>query len=309
MRPPSFNLKHVFSARKKICGHIDIAAMAEVELVGADFERFVDTLQAVMPGGKSIKRATLRDSLLPFIGARLTEDLTRTIAWRLAGNMKRLRSGIAVKPWRRQTFDEWVPVQIVGTQIHKTRYGKIGTKLEMRILAGTSATEFTSAFWTRQFSRYIGQDLGFSKPYGDTPFTNDAELTNFRLLIKVSAEKSKTHPVPEQFKPFASGVAWNKQLLLWRTRSHGCGHHCPKNYPESVKCYQCEVGYVSRKQPVPGGKPIDTVACKAATHRIEYDIKDCPKCNKRAYFDLDKSNSICVSCLTDSVIKSKIKGV
>jgi hypothetical protein len=290
MRPPSFDLKRIFDLRSKIEKDMEVCRFIGHKPVAETFEDFVHVIHEALPA--SAEYTAVYDSLLPYAGAEINTSVISEIAWRLAANMKKLRGGIAVHAWKRQIADEWVPVQVTGTRVYRNKYNKVGAWLTMRVLAGSCCMQFIESFWSRKFCHYFAPTIGFTNRRGPYPLLSESELTNMRFLALISAEKSKEKLYPEQYMPFSSGVIWNKKVLKWRTRSKDSGHECPKNY-KSVKCYQCEVGYIN---------------CKAAVHRQDFIVKFCEKCKTDTLFNPESPSTICFNCTNRMAASSKLKG-
>ncbi len=293
-KPPKFNLANILKLQHKL--RTELAHCVEITLAGDELEQFVTRLTRLLPARTSY--TAVYESVQPYIGQQLSLDLFDKLLWRLAGNARLLRCNTPVLPWSRQRTDEWVPVQVTATRVYKNRYGKIGSWVTMRILAGSPCYELCGAFWTRRFSRYFAKALGFSRADGAYPLTHDAELVNLRFLAKINADRSLTKPVPDQYLPFAAGVDWNRQMMRWRARVPDCGHTCPMKYLVT-KCFACEVGY---RNPLDG-----RVHCKAATHRELFERRHCSRCKTEALFDPDLNSVICFNCTNAAAVSRKVE--
>jgi hypothetical protein len=223
------------------------------------------------------------DSVRYLGGRELDEPMLVDLAWRLAGNVARLRAGHACQPWARQTEVEWVPAQITGTRyaIKKRpgqRFGQSGRAVRLRFLAGTPCGLTVEQFWSNEKADVIADSLGFARkpPYHKA---HHAELGSMRLMALVEPARSQREPgfhhvaCPPAFK------AYNRRLIRMRRR---IGFACPEQFEH--ECSAC---------------PRGARACPAACHPTDFVLKPCPGCGRAdQWFDTDPGfvNDYCVHC-------------
>lgn len=241
-------------------------------------EPLVQGLAAELPA--YVSRDVLVESVRYLAGTVLTEVEAIRLAWRLAGNLPRLRQGLPVHPWIVQQQDEWVPLQILRCVSTKNPRGQIGYDFTFRILAGTPAPLKITQFWSRRVAKYVARQIGFSAPWGTYPYRFARDMVGLRLLGHVEAQLSRTVPVFRDIAGTNSLIQWNRrQVLKLRLR---VGQSCPERFTHA--CARCPIGYRQ---------------CPAGTHAETYEIGRCSRCNNDdALFDPEDTLPDCVSCNT-----------
>jgi len=224
-------------------------------------------------------------------GVTLTEEILDTVAWRLAGNLERLKLHRPALPWCRQEVDEIVPVQILDVYPGYTPTRKFGGTFPLRILAGTPASHIIDQFWTSGYCRLIAQILGFSAPWGKRQYIDLRQFVGLRLSVRIATELSGSAPrfeklwqEDDKIKP-ASLYQWNQDVLRMRRRDT---FQCPRKYPlDQVQCHFCVVG---------------TDECLAATHEATYTKSYCEVCEKDNWFDpASPQQDLCLECYHKSL--------
>lgn len=240
-----------------------------------EFDGLVDAFQSVLP--TSVRREALYDSLTHLAGRELTLDALRDTIWRLAGNVRRLRSGQAVTPWSRQPLDEIVPAQIVRYAPERNQYARVGGRYHFRVLAGTSCPMVISTFWTQTQCRMVARRVGFTSAKKKFPFQHPAQLFGMRMYLHIEAELSVKQPTFAGIDVGSSMADWNRTLLKQRLR---IDFTCPHDFTHP--CHNCPVG-------------VDE--CDAAVHLRTYTHKTCARCNASSLFDPEYPKSrLCVNC-------------
>lgn len=259
---------------------------------GADFDRLVDLVIEVLD--PKLHRQTVADSIQNLAGTPLDDKLIDDTAWRLAGNLKRLRQRRAVPPWHGQKLPEWVPVQVVSCRRSKSKKYQSGATVGFRVMAGTPCPRIVLKWWSLKQCRFYSTDFGWSKPGGGKsgppryPYSAPEQLVGLRCHVLITPDESTTEPgflVP-RFP--AEVAAWNSDMIKRRLRS-GPTYRCPAGLPDSFPCQKCPRGYTT---------------CKAGTHRLDWVERPCPVCGKQdAYFDPEGAADQCVDCFAQNVYK------
>lgn len=279
MSAPSFNLPQVIALRDRmldgLAPHIGTAPE------GPEFERFVDDLFLLLPEG--IKYEIVYESAAPILGKELTKKMVFELAWRLAGNLGKLKQGIVVYPWNGIKQPEWMPIQVIGADRTRTIKGEFAYVYKLRVLAGSACPVVFWKTWTTKACAYIAGKIGFSAPWKNRPYRDGYELVSMRFLAEIDPALCRDNQ-PGFDKVHCTGalLSWNRDIL--KARAH-IDPPCP--YDFSHFCYQCPVGYDQ---------------CMAAVHPKTYERKMCPICNKETWHD-PGANMVCVSC-RDTVRKN-----
>jgi hypothetical protein len=274
---PRFNLPAIEDKREQLA----TAAMDYVgtELVGGQFDRMVVELRELLPG---VDVQVVKQSLYTLAGGMLTSSLAMQTAWRLAGNIGRLKAGEPAGPWTRQDRFEWVPMQVIEVLPGRNHRKEFGNYIHTRVLAGSACPFRLISFWNNKKCGFMASRLGFSSPYnkskGEKVFYNRAvELTNMRLLGLLDPELTREGKPGYWRTACTPGLlAWNKRLLL--ARAH-VDPPCPEGY--NHQCYQCPVGYDR---------------CPAGCHPATWEWKVCPECNREDWCDPGHPRFICIKC-------------
>lgn len=275
-RLPSYNIPGIIAMRDRIAGDVGMIGYIGTQPSGADFDSFVRDVHRQLP--PRISYDVVYDSCQYLLEQELTDTRLKQLFWRLAGNIRRLRSGHAALPWAGQAVREWVPVQVVAGEYGVTSRGKRGATLTMRVLAGQACPEPLTVFWTTAYCRMFAPRLGFSKWASEAyPLRDAMELVNLRYFVEVldgTVELAFEHvAVPPSCRD------WNRQWIKMRARAPGV-FVCPQGYEEDVFCYQCPVG---------------KEGCSAAVHPHTYVHEDCPCCGRVRFTD-PADKAMCVDC-------------
>jgi len=272
-----YSIPQVLALRDKLATSLefDLHSDGTPEFVNAVVEQWSKLLPRQIP------LETLRESLWHWCNEELTAELVKSTAWRLAGNLRRLRSGVSVSPWCRQPYDEWVPVQVLKMQPRKSRGGKRGQYVTYQVLAGLAAGMKLSAVWSHSFLSVVAQRVGFSKPWGVYPFQHPWQLVSLRMRVLIARARSLQEPEFQQVEDeiAQSLLEYNRALLRARSPAH---RQCPRNYTHP--CYGCHIGYNNQ-------------LCPLSSHPENWLQGLCSNCHKLSWFDQERSSSLCVDCL------------
>jgi hypothetical protein len=226
--------------------------------------------------------SALRESLALLVGTEISRTTLGEFGWRLAGNEKLLRGGISVCKWRRQPFNEWVPIQVLDCQLRRTKFGKSGAAFRFLFLAGLPTSEQVTRFWTAKFCGFVAEKLGFSKPWGKTPFKKMAEFVGLRLVVLVESElpenrKKVRGPYFQKVDVTKAMIEDNRQLIRKRCRIN---FECPEEYTHP--CHICPIGYDK---------------CKCGVHPRTFVKVHCEECNELAWTDPNLlALRLCLKC-------------
>lgn len=270
---PSYNLGAIERKRDQL--RTELGAQFGQQVLQADlFNAFVVQVRQRLPATVSYDAAY--ESCRGLLGRAFTPAEALNFCWRLAGNMDRLREGLAVGPWAGQRGDEWVPLQIIRGYQTRNAKRKLGTEFTFRILAGSPAGMRTTAFWSKGLTSLVAGNVGFSR-FGDYRFRNHRDLVGLRLYGLVEAKRSATSPSFFEMAYPQSLVTWNRENVL-RIRCRK--EPCPRGWLHP--CHRCAVGFTE---------------CPAAVHRFTYERGHCHKCQTPdALFDPEDQTGACVVC-------------
>ena len=273
---PTYHIAEILKRRDQI---LDIFSARELLDTAPDLDEFYDLVEAI--GEKlpdSIPGDTLVESCEFLMGEVITEGAADDLAWRLAGNVRRLSHGHPVLPWSGIANPEWMPVQVLRVDVAFTKYGKPGGEFTMQFLGGQACPESVVKFWPLSYCHMLAPRIGFTKyARSKYPFTDVSELTNLRMMVLVEAGEPEI-----TFKDVAatSGtVTWNKRYIRMRARTLP-GFKCPRKWPEEKPCYRCFWG---------------EDACPAAVRPDTLVKQVCPQCNFTKYFDPTQMEC-CIGC-------------
>jgi hypothetical protein len=269
---PRFNLTTIFKLRDKLS--YNLIQHVGTKPIGKEFEKFVDDVYKLLPSGE-LQYSILYESCAYLLTKELTKYHIDEFAWRLAGNLERLKANEIVRPWQLKDISEWVPVQILAADKTKTIKNEYAHLYRMRVLAGSPCPMIISKTWPYKVCSFIASKLGFSKPWKDNPYRDGHELVNTRFLVEIDPKHCRGSPGFDRVHCMPSHLKWNKLLL--KARAH-IDPPCPYNFTHF--CYQC---------------PIGLDRCIASTHPRTYHLKMCSICNQETWHD-PAPIEICISC-------------
>lgn len=281
------NIPEVFKLRREIRTALSLVCSEPTPKIGEEFEILVEAIGEHLP--KSIDYDTLFESVAHMAGEPLVPRLLDSVAWRLAGNLDRLRRRRPVVPWHHQNFAEWVPVQVMAARPRAAGKFKPGYTFSFKALAGTPAGLTMTRFWSRKYCFFVSKHMGFSRKrrsqrderMPERKFYDPRQLISLRMLALVTPELSNREPGFEKIHLPEPAMKWNREQMDRRDRLKP-GYTCPQGFPPSILCHRCHFGYAY---------------CPAGTHRLTYTFEECPFCgNTEAPFDADLSEEMCVLC-------------
>lgn len=260
--------------------------MGPIMLRGRFLDELVGRVMGLLPN--DVLRDPVFESLRYLSGKKLTDTESLAAAWRIAGNVPRLREGLPALPWTVQTEKEWVPLEVISSKPFRDQWNRIGNFFEFRVLAGTPCPMKIQAFWSDALGRAVSRRLGFSAPWDHYPFKSPMEFVRLRCIVSIDPALSQRRPVFRDFHEElpASIIIWNRKVLKIRKRIRPCPHRW--THP----CHKCAVGYEN---------------CVGGVHRLNYEKRACLNCGKVAYFDDDLSTDRCLNCQHRLLLQRKQK--
>lgn len=271
---PVFNLGNVERLRDRLVTSV-FADWYGRTPVGGDLPELVRAVRAALPNG--IAYDAVFESMRYVAGQQLTPLACLELAWRLAGNIPRLREGRPAPPWASQPEDEWVPVSVCRCLPRRNHRHKLGYHYTFRVLAGTPCPMVIYNFWAETAVRVVSRAIGFTPPWGKYPLQRGPQFVGLRMLVKIEAQRSMHTPTFFEVRCPQSLFRWNRQnVLKLRFRD---GMTCPRGWTHA--CHQCVIGYRE---------------CPAGTHRENYTRGFCDKCGQHGFFDPDRRTDHCIQC-------------
>jgi hypothetical protein len=290
---PTFNLAKIITLRQKLTDEVMLGDIGN-KFSGQDFLELVSRIKEVLP--KEVPESAISDSIKNILGVELSEKLAEDLAWRLAGNLPRLKKGIPVPVWTRQLEEEWAPIRVESVWPKTLKSKKPGIKtrsgaiIVFRFLAGFPAGKLVERFWSDVMVRHYRRTLGFSAfdanrySYGgangklNLPLHDIREIGRFRFVAKVLKETFRDQPTfdARDIRCPPAFVKWNQTIQKRRQR---VGFTCPYNL--QIMCHHCPVGWEQ---------------CSAACHARNFVQVICSRCKKQSWSDPETMEGVCVDC-------------
>jgi hypothetical protein len=271
MSRPPFSYKRLRHYRDRLVERA-LRPYLDATLAGETIRDVCRDVLAELPD--AVSQPAVFDSIRALAGTRFTKQVSYALAWRLAGNLERLKNGQPVLPWTRQLEDELVPVCVEGVRPYK-RKTTSGYMLDCRAVGGSPCPMTFTQFFSQNSCRAISQPLGFSAPWGAYPYTTASHFLNLLFFAHVEAARSRETPVFSTVSVSSSMFQHNRALIEVRTRARPC----PYAYEHS--CLHCWLG---------------TDQCAFATHTRTYTARYCDACQTDAFFDPQDGGLLCVRC-------------
>jgi hypothetical protein len=250
---------------------------------------FAAALEAALRKAK-VPRGVATKSCVLLAGRELSRPLLAEFAWKVAGNLDRLRRGEPLGPPGPPPAPEWAPFQVVAALPGRNRRGDLGAEFAVRALAGRYCPGRSTVFWRRPAYTFLSRSLGFSRGGGPRPFTHPMQLVGLRFFGLLEPERSGDAPGFRQVQAGAAMLEHNRAVLARRFRPPD-GADCPFGFDGAAytPCHRCGLGYRGQD-----GED----ACLAACRAQPLEARPCPACGQaEAAFDLDASDRLCLKCL------------
>jgi len=286
--PSRIDLKRIIQCRSRIEQQETLLGLLDDRLDGAYFEECVLGFVDALP--KGLSRRAIRSSLFPLLGEIFTYEKLREYAWRLAGNIPRLKAGLVVLAWVSQASKEWVPVQFIDGRPAVDAKGRRGYFYRVRILAGSPALMRIWRFLPKATLLYFAPQFGFSR-FGPGVLTNLTEIVGLQCVVELDPKYSRGRPGFFNMSVPASMRARNRNLLRQRLHLPDV-FPCPNGYV--YPCFDCHVGYRD---------------CPCGVHPRNFEVGDCAECGKRGWFDPARVEPFCVSCALQKPFHVRVNDV
>lgn len=279
MSASKFNWQHIKKRRNKIAAFLS-AHYVGAPIVGDAVNDIAVFILSTMPA--DIPPSAVYETVRLLSGETLSTTDAQAFAWRVAGNLPRLRLGEPVVPWTRQVRDEIMPVRIESVFFSR-RFDDNGFIFRCRAQAGSYCPNVFAQFLSARSCSAISHAVGFSHTsWGPYPYAGvAAHFVNMVFFAHVVAERSRDQPWFREVSASSSMLKANKELLAVRCRTR----HCPLDYQHP--CAQCHVGYVD---------------CGYAVHKTTYVQQRCRVCGKDSFFDTSVTSTSCLACYKKSSV-------
>jgi hypothetical protein len=304
----SYSLPKIFEARRKILEEIFLPYY-EAVLTGELFMRVVQAvhLQAV----QSTELSAVVETCRSLAGHALTRAAAEEVAWRIAGNLQRLRAGEAVPPWTGYTPVEWVPIVLLRVRkrfrsfratskqyaAEADAHGMVhrrGVRVRFQVVGGLAAGRCFEQFWTQDYCETIKAAFGFAKRNRarytrvvsrrpSYPFLDAREFYAMWLMVRLEPARCQTDALRfDACKATPATLQRNRDLIQLRLRDD---YVCPEGYDvTAVPCHECTLG---REQ------------CVAACHAYTFVLVHCARCGQTAHCDPEDGTQFCIDCIQD----------
>lgn len=224
----------------------------------------------------------VRSSLVWACGLPDPEARDRAVK-RIAGNLDALMEGRAVLESTATDTAGWGLVQFVSVESilrrsFKTKQHERVCELRVRALSGPPSPDILIQTVSAKLIRFVGRQIGFTRPSGKRPFQDDRELSGLRALVLFSPADGKPRMSKYALNSYAR--KWNVDILN-RRRRDGSNPYCPRSLPATVPCYQCTAG---RSE------------CPLAVRPKSLVQADCPKCKTTSWYDPARPGPDCLVC-------------
>jgi len=274
-RVAGYNLSKVAQLRDKLIASGYLNSYIDSKLTREQLLTFVDDLKLEL--GKHVSTQALMDSCIYLTQTVLTVRELKTLCWRLAGNVRRLKAGLAAAPWNCQQSDEWMPLQIISVEPGVTESKRSIVTFRFRILAGTGCPLIIKRVFSPRFCGFLSKEFGFSRSYGDLPYNDPREYTSMGAYgLFTQALSVEGQPAFNKFYVPSSLLSQNKQLLAARSRAKS---PCPQR--KTVDCLLCNQGQNN---------------CPLAIRPRTLERGNCRKCGQAGWYE-PAVRALCRKCI------------
>ena len=126
----------------------------------------------------------IRNTLILHTGTEFNKPQWRQLAWQIAANESRLRSGIPLAAFSPTAAAQWVAAEIIGVDpAAKNPMGGVAVQFEFRALTGINAGFSFKELFLPQALFVLSRDVGYNRMnrYDDNPLM----FFGFRLAVKL----------------------------------------------------------------------------------------------------------------------------
>jgi hypothetical protein len=218
---PKFNVTQVFKTRDKVFNQVFQPRQYDMLVGPRHIQQVVEDLQKALPGG--IEFNTLFETVRPLVGKELTPKLCGEFAWRVAGNIQRLKDGLPVYSWSTQESEEWTILQVLrAVRNRNPRTDEVGITYDYRVLLGSPCPLVISRWWSQPQCSIAARALGFSAAWNKYPYTTGEQLVGLRLAVYLDPQYSRDKPGFKEIAPTNHCLQWNRDILRLRLRHEDC---------------------------------------------------------------------------------------
>lgn len=174
-----------------------------------------------------------KDSVSCLPKGAVTREGAQKLAAMVAGNIKRLRNGEALKPWHLgDPHEEWAFVEVTGAQDKEVflNSGEPAFALGFRVLTGAAAGSSFVHTFKSGYERLITRAAGIPK----AEVLRSPYIVGMRIHALLCAREEDTALSPRRWYATSAQQKFNKALLAARKKP------CPKM---GVKCVDCVCGH------------------------------------------------------------------
>jgi len=283
VRTADFDLGRIDIRRRRIYENIiSLPNTGVAVLEGSAFDELVVLSRRAL---RLTRRSDLpiRETLMEFADASITDRVLDRIAIKLAGGYSLLKRGRPIRHIQKLTKQLWAPLEIL-----ELRFGYVDRKNRLRldmtaiVVAGELVgREILQALPSRFVTTTFAHALGW--PRFGRPRHNSLVRTWFCGLL-MQHERRGTQIA--EFRCLPHQQKYNRKLKKQREEP------CLMGYRQ--QCATCPIGY-SR--------------CVRGTHRYTWIVRACPRCHvDRAMFDPEDVNArYCIACKVKKARKLWLK--
>jgi len=279
-------LATILKMRKHLADTLEVEVLGR-PVAGPAVGKLLTVCAAILPG--SVDQEALKESVRCMTGRIPTRQDLDLLAYRLVGNLDRLKMHRPVTPWVTQPVNEKVLAQVIAYRPELR--SRLTTRFTIQLMSGLPAGLRTQVWWDLPRCGVVASIAGFDRPaqvIGGNPkphlYAAPPQLVGLYGEVLIDGTESSKTGVPTiaQFRCPNHLKAVNRHLLRLRFRVTP-GHDCPRGYPITFPCHYCPVGYVE---------------CPAAVHEQHYVVAYCKGCDDAtAPFDPDWTLDKCVNCV------------
>ena len=275
------SVKAVFKRRDRLFDSLRTVIGHDI-FDGNGIGRLAEAVMKVLPTG--CQYDAVYQSFTPLIGMPPNDKTIRDLCWALAGNIKLLRAGTAIKLGKIPATPTSVIGQFLASRKMPSKADRAGFPIRYRILIlsgpGT-ATRFECTLSSRYIAYFATRPdgLGFAgrrhaaNKHG-RHYHHFSTLVGMRVILSIRAHE---HGIAICGLRCSSSLrAYNQNLTEMRWRN---GFTCPFDYDHH--CHQCPKGQNS---------------CPASCHSVDYVTQVCPVCHTESLYDPAWSSSVCIRC-------------
>lgn len=246
---PGYNHHRVTSAREKISAAL--ASHTEVLTENA-FKSFVGAVKSCLPYIVTLQ--TVQDSLIGYLGKKLSLGDRQEIACRLSGNIDELCMQRTVLSHSKPVAPEWALSCVESVHVVRSSNGNLVNRLVFKILTGAYAGRDIVSNWSFKRFNYSavvtnekGIGFGLTRPrlnrdgedLSRYTYKDYRQLIGFECYLLVDPRRCGDYPTYVAIGHNSGTQNHNRKLLLSRLRANS---PCILSEKVQHNCYACPVG-------------------------------------------------------------------